>query len=583
MLYSKCIEWCVTKSSQLTSVALRRQWMRFLEVKEELNSESGMRIIDSILNVGLLSALVIDKESHEILYQNKKAVELFGNNVGQLCYEVLCLKEEPCNNCILPAMTGNVAIHDCYMKPLEKNVRWMFSDISWFDGRKAVFAKLVELGEENITSDAKWKYLKDMDQERQETDSLTHIPNASKFYKNAEDLLYNGESGDYAVVLFDIDRFKSINDLYGMTKGDQVLVHIARVLKDIFGFEDNYARMHSDLFAYIVRYEKKGELIKQIEKLRKRISQNQFDFDINTSFGIYLVEDKKVPINLMCDRAMMAVKTIKGDILKFCAFFDEQYRADMLKTNEIEHDMQESLDKGDFKMYLQPKYRLSDDKMVGAEVLCRWVHPRKGVIPPMDFIPLFEKNGFILKLDEYMWEEACKTLKQWIDDGKEPIPLSVNISRYHIKHNDLVSVFTRLISKYGIKSSMLTLELTESLFLDNPEELNRVMSGLQNLGFKLEVDDFGAGFSSLNMIRNITVDTIKIDKDFLDNEISTEKGKIVVNHTIDMAKDLNLQVIAEGVETKEHVEFLKNSRCDVAQGYYFAKPMPLDEFDKLSR
>ncbi len=555
--------------------------MRFVEIKEELNNESGMRVIDSLMNVGLLPSMIIDRDSHEILYQNKKAIELLGDKVGKLCHQVICSKDEPCGNCILPAMTGNVAIYDCFMSILNKNVRWMFSDISWFDGRNAVYAKLVEMGEENITSDVKWKYLKDMDQERRDTDSLTHIPNRKKFYKNAEELLGSSEPGEYAIILFDIDRFKSINDIHGMSKGDEVLVHIARVLKDSFGFEENYARMHSDLFAYIVRYEKKGDIIKQIEKLRRKISQNEFDFDVNTSFGIYLVEDRQVPVNLMCDRAMMAVKTIKGDVLKFCAFFDEQYRADMLKANEIEHDMQESLDNGDFKMYLQPKYRLSDNKMVGAEALCRWQHSRKGIIPPMDFIPLFEKNGFILKLDEYMWEQACKAIRGWIDRGIEPIPISVNISRYHIKHNDLESVFTRLITKYDISPTLLTLELTESLFIDNPEELNRVMVGLQRLGFQLEVDDFGSGFSSLNMIRNITVDTIKMDKDFLDNEIATEKGKIVVNHTIDMAKDLNLQVIAEGVETEEHVEFLKNSRCDVAQGYYFAKPMPLEEFDKL--
>ena len=557
--------------------------MRFVEIKEELNNESGMRVIDSLLNVGLLPSLLIDKDSHEILYQNKKAVELLGDVTGKLCHHVICANEEPCEDCVLLTMTGNVAIHEGYLEPLGKNVRWMFSDISWFDGREVVFAKLVEQDENNTTADVKWKYFQDMDKDRRDTDSLTHIPNRQKFYKNAEAILQSDPEGSYAVIIFDIDRFKSINDIHGLTKGDEVLVYIARALKDSFGFEENFGRLHSDLFAYILRYEKKGEIIRQIEKLRKKIGQNDFDFDINTSFGIYLVEDKKVPVNLMCDRAMMAVKTIKGDVLKFCAFFDEQYRADMLKASEIERDMQDSLNRGDFKMYLQPKYRLSDDKMVGAEALCRWIHPKKGIIPPMDFIPLFEKNGFILKLDEYMWEEACKTIKGWMDRGIEPIPVSVNISRYHIKHNDLEGVLTRLINKYGISSSMLTLELTESLFLDNPEELNRVMSGLQKLGFKLEVDDFGAGFSSLNMIRNITVDTIKIDKDFLDNEIATEKGKIVVNHTIDMAKDLRLQVIAEGVETKEHVDFLKSSRCDVAQGYYFAKPMPLDEFNKLIR
>ncbi|MBQ8317781.1 MAG: bifunctional diguanylate cyclase/phosphodiesterase [Lachnospiraceae bacterium] len=555
--------------------------MRFVDIEEQLNNETSMKVIDSILNVGFLATLVIDKDTNEILYQNRKSIEYFGDHVGDLCHEVLCSEEEPCSNCILPNMTGSNAIFDVYMKRLDKHVRWMYSDINWFDGRNAVYAKLVELGDEDITSDAKWKYLKDMDKERQDTDSLTHLPNSKKFYKIAEELLRSDLSGSYAVVMFDIERFKSINDIYGMSTGDDVLIHIARVLKDCLGTEGNYARMHSDLFAYIIKYETKGDIIKQIEKFRKKVSQNAFIFDINISFGIYLIQDRQVPVNLMCDRAMMAVKTIKGDVLKFCAFFDEQYRADMLKANEIEREMQESLRRGDFKMYLQPKYRLSDTRLVGAEALCRWVHPRKGIIPPMDFIPLFERNGFIMKLDEYMWEQACKTLRGWIDAGKNPIPISVNISRYHIKHNDLVAAFSRLIKKYDISSSMLTLELTESLFLDNPEALNRVMKGLQNMGFKLEVDDFGAGFSSLNMIRNISVDTIKIDKDFLDNEIATEKGKIVVHHTIDMAKDLNLQVIAEGVETKEHVDFLKSSRCDVAQGYYFAKPMPLEEFDKL--
>lgn len=232
-------------------------------------------------------------------------------------------------------------------------------------------------------------------------------------------------------------------------------------------------------------------------------------------------------------------------------------------------------------MYLQPKFRLDTEALCGAEVLARWLHPSKGIIPPVDFIPLFEKNGFILKLDEYMWEEACKTLRKWIDEGREPIPLSVNISRYHIKHNNLEDVLMKLVKKYDIKPEYLHLEITESLFLDNPEELNRVLERLKKLGFFLEVDDFGSGYSSLNLIRNISVDTIKIDKDFLDSEIASEKGQIVVNHTIDMAKDLRLQVIAEGVETKAHVDFLKKSRCDIAQGYYFAKPMPLAEFMKF--
>lgn len=294
------------------------------------------------------------------------------------------------------------------------------------------------------------------------------------------------------------------------------------------------------------------------------------------------MDDRSIPVNLMCDRAMMAERTVKGNIMKFCAFYDEHYREEMLRAGQIEQDMEKALTEHQYQMYLQPKYRLKDNSLCGAEVLCRWQHPEKGLIPPNDFIPLFEKNGFILKLDEYMWEEACKNIRRWLDQGRSVVPISVNISRYHIQHNDLEKALMELIHKYDLTPDMLNLEITESLFLDKPEELNRVLDRLQKLGFKLEVDDFGSGFSSLNLIRNISVDTIKIDKEFLDSEIASEKGKIVVNHTIGMAKDLHLQVIAEGVETKAHVDFLKNSNCDIAQGFYFAKPMPVPEFERIA-
>ena len=380
----------------------------------------------------------------------------------------------------------------------------------------------------------------------------------------------------------EIERFKNINDIHGIAEGDQVLRFVARVLQETYGNQNNYARLHSDMFVFYMSYDKKGEIIKEIEKLRKKISNNPFQYDIVTKFGIYLVNDRSIPVNLMCDRAMMAERTVKGNIMKFCAFYDEHYREEMLRAGQIEQDMEKALTEHQYQMYLQPKYRLKDNSLCGAEVLCRWQHPEKGLIPPNDFIPLFEKNGFILKLDEYMWEEACKNIRRWLDQGRSVVPISVNISRYHIQHNDLEKALMELIHKYDLTPDMLNLEITESLFLDKPEELNRVLDRLQKLGFKLEVDDFGSGFSSLNLIRNISVDTIKIDKEFLDSEIASEKGKIVVNHTIGMAKDLHLQVIAEGVETKAHVDFLKNSNCDIAQGFYFAKPMPVPEFERIA-
>lgn len=415
---------------------------------------------------------------------------------------------------------------------------------------------------------------------RSEFDTLTNIPNVNRFYVDAGRMIMENDTRNHAIISFDIDKFKLINDLFGMSTGDDVLKHIAHVLKEKVPQGALYCRVHSDMFLLCVMYDRRGDVIKLIEKIRKAIYKNEFSFDINTTYGIYLVTDTTIPINLMCDRATLAARTVKGNAMNFCAFYDEQYRAEIIKNTEIEQDMNAAIQNKQFLMYLQPKYNLVTGKICGAEVLARWKHPVKGLIQPNDFIPLFERNGFILRLDEYMWEEACKTLARWRDEGRTLVPLSVNISRYHIQHNDLIGAWKRLIRKYNIPTSYLTLEITETFFYDS-KDLYDVLEQLQTMGFLLEVDDFGAGYSSLNMIRQIPVDTIKIDKDFLDKKLSTDKGKIVISHTIAMAKDLKLGVIAEGVETKEHVDFLKSSSCDVAQGFYFAKPMPVDEFEHI--
>ena len=555
--------------------------MGFLKNDCELNMDTIKLMLDSILNSSFAACMIIDKSSFQILYQNQKAYDMLGNKLGRCCHEVMFTKDNPCMDCPISYIGLTPTVFVRKNEILDKAIKWQLSNIKWFDGRDAVLCKVIgAVGEEELEfGELSTAATIEIQNDGKNIDSLTGIPNYLKFYSSAEKEFQNSPYKNYAVVVFDIDRFKGINDLYGMISGDDALKYIGETLQEVFGYENNYARLHSDMFAFYITYDTKGDIIKVIEKLRKKISANSFDFDINTSYGIYLVNDRSVPVNLMCDRAMMASRTAKGNIMKFCAFYDEQYREEMIKASEIEHDMHNALENGEFKMYLQPKYRLDDYELCGAEVLCRWIHPKKGVISPNDFIPLFEKNGFILKLDEYMWEEACKAIRSWLDEGRNPVPLSVNISRYHIGHNDIEKVLTELLHKYDITPDYLHLEITESLFLDKPEMLNRELVKLQQIGFNLEVDDFGSGFSSLNLIRNISVDTIKIDKDFLDNEIASEKGKIVVNHTIDMAKDLNLQVIAEGVETKEHVDFLKHSHCDIAQGFYFAKPMPLEEFE----
>lgn len=558
--------------------------MNFGQITEEFNTETTKQVIHSILNAGGEASLVIDRSTFEILYQNDKSIELMGNRIGMICHEVMCTKETPCMDCPMQQIkTRSPLVRERYEELLEGVATWKYTNIQWFDGRDAVLATLVAIGdkEQAIMNNMMEQAVQMQNHTPDEIDKLTGIPNRIRFYDQTQVAIQDIYK-NYAIILLDIERFKNINDIHGIAEGDEVLRYIACVLKETYGDHNNYARLHSDMFVFYISYEKKGEIIKEIEKIRKKISTNPFQYDIVTKFGIYLVDDRSIPVNLMCDRAMMAERTVKGNIMKFCAFYDEHYREEMLRAGQIEQDMERALTEHQYQMYLQPKYRLSDNTLCGAEVLCRWKHPEKGLIPPNDFIPLFEKNGFILKLDEYMWEEACKNIRRWLDEGHQVVPISVNISRYHIQHNNLEKALTNLLDKYNLTPDRLNLEITESLFLDNPEELNRVLERLQRMGFKLEVDDFGSGFSSLNLIRNISVDTIKIDKEFLDSEIASEKGKIVVNHTIGMAKDLNLQVIAEGVETKAHVDFLRESHCDIAQGYFFAKPMPVEEFERIA-
>ncbi|MBO5509342.1 MAG: GGDEF and EAL domain-containing protein, partial [Lachnospiraceae bacterium] len=353
-------------------------------------------MLDSILNSSFAACMIIDKSSFQILYQNQKAYDMLGNKLGRCCHEVMFTKDNPCMDCPISYIGLTPTVFVRKNEILDKAIKWQLSNIKWFDGRDAVLCKVIgAVGEEELEfGELSTAATIEIQNDGKNIDSLTGIPNYLKFYSSAEKEFQNSPYKNYAVVVFDIDRFKGINDLYGMISGDDALKYIGETLQEVFGYENNYARLHSDMFAFYITYDTKGDIIKVIEKLRKKISANSFDFDINTSYGIYLVNDRSVPVNLMCDRAMMASRTAKGNIMKFCAFYDEQYREEMIKASEIEHDMHNALENGEFKMYLQPKYRLDDYELCGAEVLCRWIHPKKGVISPNDFIPLFEKNGF---------------------------------------------------------------------------------------------------------------------------------------------------------------------------------------------
>lgn len=419
---------------------------------------------------------------------------------------------------------------------------------------------------------------------RAEYDSLTGAPNIDKFYADGQHIIDNIESigGNYAVLRMDIDKFKVINDVYGRTEGDRVLQYLAFTLNTLCGGENIFARMSGDIFVLLVKYEYDEELEGLVREISERMGSYPLDHKPKMAFGICKVEDAAVPINTLCDWANLAQKKIKGSMMHNFAFYDDTLRNEILEEKSIEDEMRGALAGGQFKLYLQPKYDIETAEVIGAESLVRWIHPHKGMISPNTFIPLFEKNGFVIHLDEYIWEQTCIVLKRWLERGLRSIPISINISRVHINNPHLCDTLIDLVEKYGIPPRLLELEITESAFLDDLGDLYDSLKKLQDFGFSLAMDDFGSGYSSLNMLKNVPLDIIKIDREFLNDTVVTERGKTVIRHTIAMAKQLNMKVVAEGVETIDQAAFLLESGCSIAQGFYYSKPVCVDDFETLA-
>lgn len=416
---------------------------------------------------------------------------------------------------------------------------------------------------------------------RAEYDLLTGVNNMQTFYRRAAQLLRQHQDREYAIVRLDVDNFKIINDLYGLAEGDFLLKAIARFISERMNVYSVCGRIGSDVFCMCVDYSD-TEIAAFVREVVGFLSEYPLSSTIVPSFGICRVDNREIPINALCDWAHLAQKTIKGSVLVYHAFYDDTLRKRILAEKEIESRMHAALSNREFCIYLQPKVEIATEVVVGSEGLVRWVHPVHGLVQPDSFIPLFERNGFILRLDEYVWEEACKLLRRWLDEGRTPPPLSVNVSRMHIHDTRLCEKLRNLLQKYNIPPHMLELELTESVFLENEGPLIDTMLELRTQGFSFSLDDFGAGYSSLNMLKNLPIDTIKIDRGFLNQVSATERGKTIIRHTIDLAKALHIKVVAEGVENAEQAAFLLDAGCPVAQGYHYSRPVPVNVFEHMA-
>lgn len=416
-----------------------------------------------------------------------------------------------------------------------------------------------------------------------EIDTLTGILNKQGFYNQARDILVHNPDKQYIIVQWDLNRFKIFNDKYGIKAGDTLLIEIAKRLQEEKSKHALCARLQADHFVELYEVNK-FNIVKQMNRMEKWFDAYPADFELTFCVGVYIIEDPSVDIGIMCDRALLALYKTKNKYGNNYAFYDDELRDRMIAEQEIVGDMVSALENDEFEVYFQPQYDYANKQLVGAEALVRWNHPEKGMIFPGAFIPVFEKNGFIVMLDRYVWEKVCQYLHKWkrLFGNRTHISISVNISRYDIYNSDLCKILNGLIMKYDLSPSELKLEITESAYVENPDQLIETVQQLREYGFTIEMDDFGSGYSSLNTLKDVPVDILKLDMRFL-NSTNSNRGGNILNSVMRMAKWLDLKVIAEGVETKENADFLASIGCDYMQGYYFAKPMKLADFEELMR
>lgn len=415
-------------------------------------------------------------------------------------------------------------------------------------------------------------------------DTLTGLPNRNSFKKEARRIL-DTASGEYAYIILNINKFKLINDVFGFAKGDRVLLHIADILRLEAGKDEVCARFDADHFHILSIYSSQAELEKRMLRVADKISTCTLEKDasskISVGFGAYYIEDKLKSVSLMGDKARMALAKIKGIHSTVTYFYNNEIIKQLMEEQELEDAMQSALERGEMKLYLQPKYEIETTQMRGAEALVRWQHPRRGLIMPDSFIPLFEKNGFIIKLDMYMVEISCKKLREWQDKAWAVTPISVNQSRSCLYQPGYTQELIQILKRYDISPALIELEITERAFFEDELALIKVIETLHEIGFKVAMDDFGAGYSSLNMLQDVLVDVLKIDKNFFRESINSERGKKIVSNIVSMANDLDMEVVAEGIETKEQLNFLKEIHCQSVQGYYFSKPIPIEAFEQM--
>lgn len=420
-------------------------------------------------------------------------------------------------------------------------------------------------------------------------DSVTGGDNRTAFEWEVERLLSVAVPESYALVSMDLQGFKLINETFGSEAGDKTLLHVYNNITKQLKEGEAAGRIGGDVFSMLLKYTTRKDMERRMELLSEEI--NHFNLDREEKYylpmhqGVYVVDDPALDVITVQDRANVARKSDKQTRLgrlNTCVFYDDLYRRRMSREKEIDNRMETALENGEFIIYLQPKVELRWNTVAGAEALVRWQDPERGLVLPGEFIPQFERSGFVVRLDRYVFEEVCKLQRRWLDGGRKPVVVSLNVSRGNLADPDFLDEYVRIKEKYRIPDGLLELEITETLFLENEQLLLGLMERIRASGFLCALDDFGSGYSTLSLLRIIPADVIKLDRVFFMGAEHDPRGEHVVQSILELAHRLKIQTVCEGVERPNQLNSLRRFQCDMVQGHVFSEAVSVERFEELA-
>ena len=413
--------------------------------------------------------------------------------------------------------------------------------------------------------------------DRVERDTVTSVYSRDFFFIFAEKLLKNSET-EYDIFCCKIMYLKMLQSRHSQAKVEKLLIGIVKALEENFGSDSVFGRLSDSTFFVLTPHKARENYENISENLRNAVKTLSIP-DAVLHFSAYPSVDGKVPVISLCNKATAAVEDVKYQFGKQFAEYNSEFKDKYFRHQAILGYMESALKENQFEVYYQPKYALGKEKAGGAEALIRWTHPKLGFISPGEFIPLFENSGFITELDFYVAEKTCRDLREWLDSGKPTVPVSCNLSRVDFSHPKLAETIVGIADKYSIPHELLHIEVTESAYTNNMQVFLNTVQKLHNAGFCIELDDFGAGYSSLTVLGELDIDILKLDMYFARN-MNSPKQRLILEHIFSIAKNLNIEIVAEGVETKEQSDDFRDLGCTYIQGYYYSKPLTKAQFEE---